>query len=238
MRALGLPRTLSEYREKWEPRLLSDSKEEREQAIRELIKEGLQEFTPDLKEAAGKGIHLVYVFSHALEADTPLIGYFVRSGLGEVLRKNWDIVQHFLLDPRVLRNELRRVQERWADPLYSQKKVWEWFQRECFSLYDWLKVVAWIVRCESCNARVRPNQFFVERVGEYDPVEDVFLVKERRYWCTRPRCAARYFVRMAMKTEGEEGEKLRKQLKELSKTNPYVAKEIERMGREVLKNLS
>ncbi len=79
---MGLPRTLGEYREKWEPRLLSDSKEERERAIRELIREGLQEFAPDLKEAAGMGVHLVYVFSHALEADTPLIGYFVRSGLG------------------------------------------------------------------------------------------------------------------------------------------------------------
>ena len=235
---MGLPRTLSEYREKWEPRLLSDSKEEREQAIWELIREGLQEFAPDLKEAAGMGVHLVYVFSHALEADTPLIGYFVRSGLGDVLRKNWDIVQHYLLDPRILRDELRRVQGKWAEPLYSDRKVWEWFQRESCSLFDWLKSVAWIVRCSSCNARVRPNQFLVERVGEYLEAEDVFLVRERRYWCTRPRCTARYFVRMAMNTEGEEGEKLRRQLKELSKKNPYIAKEIERLGREVIKNLS
>jgi len=235
---LGLPRTLSEYREKWEPRLLSNSQAEREQAIRELIREGLQEFAPDLKDAAEKGVHLVYVFSHALEADTPFVGYFVRSGLGDVLRKNWDIVQHYLLDPRILRDELRQVQEKWAEPLFADRKVWEWFQRESTSLFDWLKSVAWIVRCESCNARVRPNQFLVERSGEYLEAEDVFLVRERRYWCTRPRCTARYFVRMAMNTEGEEGEKLRKQLKELSKKNPYVAKEIERMGREVLKNLS
>jgi len=68
--------------------------------------------------------------------------------------------------------------------------------------------------------------------------EDVFIVKERRYWCTRPRCTARYFVRMAMNTGGEEGEKLRRQLKELIKKNPYVAKEIERLGREVLRSLS
>ncbi len=45
-------------------------------------------------------------------------------------------------------------------------------------------------------------------------------------------------MRMAMNTEGEEGEKLRRQLKELSKKNPYIAKEIERLGREVIKNLS
>jgi hypothetical protein len=235
---LGLPRTLSEYREKWEPRLLSNSQAEREQAIRELIREGLQEFAPDLKDAAEKGVHLVYVFSHALEADTPFVGYFVRSGLGDVLRKNWDIVQHYLLDPRILRDELRQVQEKWAEPLFADRKVWEWFQRESTSLFDWLKSVAWIVRCESCNARVRPNQFLVERSGEYLEAEDVFIVRERRYWCTRPRCTARYFVRMAMNTEGEEGEKLRRQLKELSKKNPYIAKEIERMGREVLKNLS
>ena len=235
---MGLPRTLSEYREKWEPRLLSNSQAEREQAIRELIREGLQEFAPDLKDAAEKGVHLVYVFSHALEADTPFVGYFVRSGLGDVLRKNWDIVQHYLLDPRILRDELRQVQEKWAEPLFADRKVWEWFQRESTSLFDWLKSVAWIVRCESCNARVRPNQFLVERSGEYLEAEDVFLVRERRYWCTRPRCTARYFVRMAMNTEGEEGEKLRKQLKELSKKDPYIAKEIERLGREVIKNLS
>jgi hypothetical protein len=237
---VGLPRTLSEYREKWEPRLLSSSEAERERAVKQLIREGLLEFAPDLKDAALKGVHLVYVFSHALEADTPFVGYFVRSGLGDVLRKNWGTVQRFLLDPRVLRNELREAapSKAWVEPLFSDRKVWEWFQRESSSLFDWLKSVAWIVRCESCNARVRPNQFLVERAGEYVEAENVFIVKERRYWCTRPRCTARYFVRMAMNTEGEEGEKLRKQLKELSKKNPYVAKEIERMGREVLKNLS
>ena len=222
-----LPSTLAEYRRDWEPRLLSDDPAVRQSAIADFIVLGMASLNPEgIGDAVKKKVNLVHEFARATHASDPLIGGQVEFSLGAILRLNWTTVQEYLLNPWRVREEIVRANPGAGEVLLGNEG-WAWLQGQCAKLYDYFKAVAWDVRCESCGNRVRPRQFLVRYEAQVTQGGDVYI-RSRHYFCTSPRCRARYIQLMASDLPPASREQLERELERARAVDPALDRELRR----------